>query len=314
MNEQDVKGAKRRNKKEKVKKSVGHEILSWILTLLVAVIIALVIRSVAFEPVRVDGASMNDTLSNGEIMFVSKFDYATVWLSFPWQSNAAKQNAPRITLYGSPKRFDVVICRYPARGDTNFVKRVVGLPGDTVELTDGYLSVNGEKYDEPYINDDYRTGSFTYVVPKKGDVLTISGSSTALSYQLNGEDWDRKETCITAKDEGGKKLKICDREETIKLSDGKSIAQKVKVVSYDGKEYKQGDWAEIIPTLAGKAFTLDQDYYFVMGDHRNNSNASRYIGSIERRMIIGHVKQVLYPFNKWRSVPNGLKVEKVKDE
>ena len=39
----------------------------------------------------------------------------------------------------NPQRFDVVICRYPGRGDTNFVKRVVGLPGDTIEIRDGYL-------------------------------------------------------------------------------------------------------------------------------------------------------------------------------
>ena len=69
----------KKKKKEKVKKTVGQEILSWVLTILVAVIAALIIRSVIFEPVRVDGASMDDTLANGEIMFVSKFDYSTTW-------------------------------------------------------------------------------------------------------------------------------------------------------------------------------------------------------------------------------------------
>ena len=132
---------------------MGQEILSWVLTILVAVIAALVIRSFVFEPVRVDGSSMDDTLANGEIMFVSKFDYSSTWITLSWQSNEAKENAPRITLFGNPQRFDVVICRYPGRGDTNFVKRVVGLPGDTIELKDGYLYVNGDRYEEPYIND-----------------------------------------------------------------------------------------------------------------------------------------------------------------
>ena len=212
----------KKKKKEKVKKTVGQEILSWVLTILVAVIAALIIRSVIFEPVRVDGASMDDTLANGEIMFVSKFDYSTTWLSLPWQSDEVKEKAPRITLGKSPERFDVVICRYPGRGDTNFVKRVVGLPGDTVELKDGYLYVNGEKYDEPYINDDYRSGPLN----------TMS--------------------------------------------------------------------ARVVPE--GK--------YFVMGDHRNNSNDSRSVGPIDRDMIVGHVRQVVYPFSQWRGIPNGLDVGK----
>ena len=94
----------------------------------------LVIRSVIFEPVRVDGTSMDDTLADGEIMFVSKFDYSSTWLCLPWQDDKAKENAPRFTIGGDPKRFDVVICRYPGRGDLNFVKRVIGLPGDTLRL------------------------------------------------------------------------------------------------------------------------------------------------------------------------------------
>ena len=53
--------------KKKVKRTVGQEILSWVLTILVAVVAALVIRSVIFEPVRVDGESMDDTLANGEM-------------------------------------------------------------------------------------------------------------------------------------------------------------------------------------------------------------------------------------------------------
>ena len=207
--------------KEKVKKTVGQEILSWVVTILVAVIAALLIRSFVFEPVRVEGASMNDTLADREIMFVSKFDYSSTWLSLPWQNNAAKEKAPRITFGGNPQRFDVVICRYPGRGDTNFVKRVVGLPGDTVELKEGYLYVNGEKYDEPYISDEYRSGPLNTMA------------------------------------------------------------------------------ARVVPE--GK--------YFVMGDHRNNSNDSRSVGPIERNMIVGHVRQVVFPFSEWRGIPNGLDVK-----
>ena len=201
-------------KKQVKKKSVAREILEWVLTIVAAIAIALPIRAFAFEMVRVNGESMNSTLANGEIMFVTKFDYASTWLSFPWQDDEAKENAARITTGGNPQRFDVVVCRYPGRGDTNFVKRVVGMPGDTVEVREGYLYVNGEKYDEPYIKDEYRTG------------------------RLN---------------------------------------------SFGPYEVPEGE-------------------YFVMGDHRNNSNDSRMQGSLPRDMIIGHVRTVLYPFGEIRGI------------
>ena len=128
-------------KKEKEKKTPMQELKEWVVTLLVAVVIALVVRTFLFEPVRVDGSSMSTTLSNGEVMFVTKPEY----------------------LMGDPQRFDVVLCHYPGRGNTNFVKRVVGLPGDTVEIAGGYLYVNGEKYEEPYITHrpDYILSAYT---------------------------------------------------------------------------------------------------------------------------------------------------------
>ena len=136
------------------KKSLGREILEWVVTIVAAVAIALVIRTFIFEPVRVDGQSMDDTLADGEIMIVSKLGYS----SFDFIGG-------RVSAFGNPKRFDVVICRYPGRGYTNFVKRVVGLPGDTVSVQDGYLYINDEKYDEPYINDDYRSGYLNNFAP-----------------------------------------------------------------------------------------------------------------------------------------------------
>ena len=58
----------------------------------------------------------------------------------------------------------------------------------------------------------------------------------------------------------------------------------------------------IMDSLTEKTFTVDEDYFFVMGDHRNNSNDSRSQGPITRDMIIGHVRTVLFPFNHWRGV------------
>ena len=138
--EQELQPAEETKKgKEKKPVNVKKEILSWILTLGAAVIIALVIRTFLFEPVRVDGHSMDDTLANGEIMFVTKPEYLT----------------------GDPQHGDVVICHYPGRGDTNFVKRVVGVPGDTLMFVDNVLIRNGEVVDEPYLTPSRNQNGFS---------------------------------------------------------------------------------------------------------------------------------------------------------
>jgi signal peptidase I len=306
--EEETTGGKKRKKKEKVKRPLWREILSWVLTLLCAFAAALVIRAIIFEPVRVDGESMDDTLSNGEIMLVSKYDYNSIWLNMPWHSDNGAQQAARFG-WGNPNFLDVVICRYPARGAVNFVKRIVGMPGETVELREGYLYIDGNQVEaeKDLINPDYRVRGASdgysfgpYRVPKKGDTLTVSGSSSSLQFLVNGEAWDRKKTTIYAKDESGKLLKIYNKK--VEESRNGRAEQEMVVISWDGKDWTSANWSEIIPELSEKTFTLDENYYFVMGDHRLNSNDSRAVGALERTMIVGHVRRVAFPFNKWRGI------------
>ena len=283
----------RKGKNAKEKKTVGQEILSWVWTILGAVLVALLIRAVIFEPVRVDGHSMDDTLADGEIMFVSKFDYSSNWLSFFWQNDDAKEEAPRLVLGGNPSRNDVVVCRYPDRGDVNFVKRVVGLPGETLSLQNGVLYVNGEKQAEAFLNDDYRSGSLNqmsdYTVPKKGDKLTFQLHNGYYQLLLNGEPWDARNTRLFCKDPDGKDM---------------IFASRGTEITYQGKKIlnSESGYAELIQTMAEKEFTVDRDYFFLMGDHRNNSNDSRNVGAVDRSMIVGHVRQIVFPFNEWRGV------------
>ncbi len=139
------KQSKKAKKGDKEPKSIGREIIEWIVTIAVAVAVALVIRTFIFEPVRVDGHSMDETLADGEVMFVTKFDYLTP---------------------DAPERFDIVICHYPGRDNTNFVKRIVGLPGDKVAVEGGYLYVNGEKYEEEYLVHRPNYRMMEYTVPE----------------------------------------------------------------------------------------------------------------------------------------------------
>lgn len=115
-------------KEEKPKKSLKQEIISWVVTLATAIVLALVIRTFIFEPIRVDGSSMADTLHNGEITFTFKTGY----------------------LFNDPQRQDVVICRYPNRKEY-FVKRVMGIPGDTIAILGTTVYINGQPVEEPYL-------------------------------------------------------------------------------------------------------------------------------------------------------------------
>ena len=295
-------GTGKNGKGKKPPKPLWREILEWILTIVVALAAALVIRTFLFEPVRVDGASMNDTLADGEVMYVSKTGYSSFWLSLPWASAEAQEASTKLTFFGNPARFDVVICRYPHRGGTNFVKRVVGLPGDRVSIRDGYLYVNGDRYEEPYINDEYRTGFYRnfdeVLVPKAGDTIRLTDSGMLL---INGAEDTYGLTRVTAVS-GSDTLVLTGSSAGIQAElNGKAVTLRSGVWYLDG-EAQEGNPMD-------RDFTVSADYFFVMGDHRNNSNDSRMQGAIERSYVIGRVCQVLLPFRNWRGIPNGLDVQ-----
>ena len=185
--------AAKANEKDKPQKSMKREIFEWIMVIVVAAAMAFVVRTFIFEPVSVEGSSMLNTLTNGEYMIATKFDY----------------------LLGDPERFDIVICDYPNTDDGKYrVKRVIGMPGETVELVAGELYINGEHL---------------------------------------AQDFD-----MTPNE------------------------------AYFGP------------------FTVPEGHYFVMGDNRNNSKDSRstLVGPLERSMIKGHVRAVVFPLGKLRAVGN----------
>ena len=153
-------------KHEKLKKPFKQEMCEWGCTLVMALIIAFFIRTFIFEPVRVDGDSMYPTLHHGEFMYVSKLDYGTSFIGIPFTNIGTY-----FTLGGEPERFDVVVCNYPDRvndngGRLNFVKRVVGLPGDTITIRGGYLLVNGVKYEEKFLHERMDQNFGPYTVPE----------------------------------------------------------------------------------------------------------------------------------------------------
>jgi signal peptidase I len=106
-----------------------NEVWEWTKALLIAVGLAALIRYFLFTPIVVDGLSMMPTLHNGDRMIVNKLSYTV----------------------GEPDRFDIVVFHAPEQKD--YIKRVIGLPGDTVEYEDDVLYINGKAYEEPYLKE-----------------------------------------------------------------------------------------------------------------------------------------------------------------
>ena len=107
-------------------------------TLGVAIVIAMGFRSFLFEPFNIPSGSMIPTLLVGDYLFVSKYSYGYSRYSFPFGAVPFDGRA----MAGDPERGDVVVFRLPSNVSVDYIKRVVGLPGDTVQLKDGSLYVN----------------------------------------------------------------------------------------------------------------------------------------------------------------------------
>ena len=109
-------------------------------TIIYAIVIAMIIRTFWFEPFKIPSGSMYPTLYVGDYLFVSKYTYGYSKHSFPWSMPLFEG---RIWT-DLPERGDVIVFKYPRDNRTDFIKRVIGLPGDKIKLEHGRLYINGE--------------------------------------------------------------------------------------------------------------------------------------------------------------------------
>ena len=110
---------------EKEKKSIGREILEWIVCILVALIITYILRNFVFTLVRVDGASMDPTLAHGERLVMIRLGY-------------------------EPSEGDIVVVEPDNGSGAPYIKRIIGMPGETVQIIDGMVYIDGEMLEESY--------------------------------------------------------------------------------------------------------------------------------------------------------------------
>ena len=110
-------------------------------TLIGALIIAILIRSLLFQPFYIPSSSMEPTLLVGDRIFVSKYTYGYSKHSFPFSPNFTNKRF----FSKSPKRGDLVVFKTPADNRTDYIKRLIGLPGDTIQFIDGEIFINDKK-------------------------------------------------------------------------------------------------------------------------------------------------------------------------
>lgn len=167
------------NKKKTKKPEKKEDWKSFIGTMFVAFIIAIAFRSVLYEPYVIPSPSMRPNLIEGDYIFVSKFSYGYSKYSFSfgsWVFPFADDIKPRIFAMSEPKRGDMIVFRHPKDVGMNYVKRLIGLPGDKIQMKYGKIYVNGLLWKQrdtvPYIEHQRKIEQY------------IETNSDAISYPI----------------------------------------------------------------------------------------------------------------------------------
>lgn len=151
-------------------------------TLLLALLIFLSVRT-SFQNFRVEGASMYPSLENGEYLIVNKLSYAQLDTSiFNFLPFYDAGDEPLKHIWGKPDRGDIVVFRAPTSPNRDFIKRIIGLPGDTIQITEsGEVILNRKVLDEPYITGITNCNSTC-------EPLTIPAAGSPASHAKCGSD------------------------------------------------------------------------------------------------------------------------------
>lgn len=263
-------------------KTQKQKSIDFIKNLLFALIAALLIKSFLIETSRVPTGSMETTIKVGDFLFVNKFIYGS---SSPRNIPFTDIALPYFQLpaFKNPEKGEIVVFEYPGDRDelhsnaiTNYVKRCVATSGDTIQIIDKVVFINGVEapipthiqYGNPYsrpvgVSHPYifPKGSGwnedqygPYIIPKKGDVIDLN---------IGNIEWWRT---------------IIDREfdkRVVTKSDGKVFIEGKEVTSYE----------------------IKKDYYFMMGDNRDDSMDSRFWGLVPHDLIVGEALMIYWSWD-----------------
>jgi len=216
--------------------------LDWTAGLFPVIAVVFVLRSFLFEPFKIPSGSMIPTLWVGDLILVNKFHYGV--------------RLPVINLKitdGNPvERGDVMVFRYPPKPNLDYIKRVIGLPGDEIAYLNKQLTINGQPVPKTPLPDFFEEDSLRYIkqfeerIPL-GDKPEASVTSVRLHRLLNDAD---RPAFVPGADE---------------------------FMYKDNCRY----------TVEGVTCKVPEGHYFMMGDNRDNSLDSRYWGFVPEKNIVG---------------------------
>ena len=230
-------------------------------TLIYALLIAILIRSILIQPFYIPSSSMEPNLLVGDRLFVTKYTYGYSKHSFPFSPPIFKGRV----FFSEPKRGDIVVFKTPYKGDdifpinllckilttckTDYIKRLIGLPGDEIKYIDGNLFINSQQVFRTKINHD-------------------SSEKINCGYKK----------CIHFKE---------------KLPNG--ITFKTTYRNYENV-IANLPWA--INGVGKETYNIPEDRYFFLGDNRDNSNDSRYLlkgpGYVHKNRLVGKARILFF--------------------
>ena len=167
-------------------------------TALYAAGIAIVIRTVAYEPFNIPSGSMIPTLLEGDYLFVSKFSYGYSRHSLPFSLPLI----PGRILFTPPERGDVAVFKKPSDNKTDYIKRLVGLPGDTLQMRQGRLYINGEEVKRERIDDYVVNDSANHALRIPRYIETLPGGRRHVILELYGDKGQADSTDVYRVPEG----------------------------------------------------------------------------------------------------------------
>lgn len=231
------------------KKSRGYVgvIWQWTRSVVLALVLFLVVRTFLVEAFKIPTSSMEGTLLVGDYLLVNKAVYGA---EVPFLGL-------RLPAWREPGRGEVVVFHPPHDPEKNYVKRVVGVPGDTLEMRDKILFLNGREVEETYVR----------YIDRNGDA-THSNMRWQRNHLLAGDVGPGGEYGVTGEGE---------------VASGYDIRR--SPVRY---RPSRDNWGPI---------SIPEDSYFVLGDNRDNSEDSRYWGFVDRLSIRGQPWRLYFSFD-----------------
>lgn len=267
---------------KKEKKFTKDKVIEQVKSFLSMLLIVFLISSSIVGASKVPTGSMEKTILVGDFMLINKFLYG---FSTPRDIPYTNIALPHFKLPGftDPEKGDIIVFQFPGYRDEvepqnieYWVKRCIGEPGDTIEIRNKVAFVNGEEYQiPPYIN---------YLNPN----AQPEGISDPQIFP-KGSGWNS--------DNYGP-LAIPKKGETIKLTkDNINVYETLINREHKAKVVKVSDGKIFINNQEADSYTIQDDYYFMVGDNRDNSLDSRFWGFVPRENIIGTPMIIYWSWN-----------------